>query len=76
MADKKPANREKLNEITASIERGIKELFQSDRYAAYLRTMPGFTAIRPKMSFSSIRSGLTLPLWPVSTPGRTNFSAM
>ncbi len=29
MADKKPTNREKLNEITASIERGIKELFQS-----------------------------------------------
>ena len=25
MADKKPTNREKLNEITASIERGIKE---------------------------------------------------
>ena len=42
MADKKPTNREKLNEITASIERGIKELFQSDRYAAYLRTMSRF----------------------------------
>ena len=36
------SNREKLNEITASIERGIKELFQSDRYAAYLRTMSRF----------------------------------
>ena len=42
MADKKPTNREKLNEITASIERGIKELFQSDKYAAYLRTMSKF----------------------------------
>ena len=41
MADKK-SNREKLNEITASIERGIKELFQSDRYASYLRTMSRF----------------------------------
>ena len=39
MADKKPTNREKLNEITASIERGIKELFQSDKYAEYLRTI-------------------------------------
>ena len=42
MADKKPTNREKLNEITASIERGIKELFQSDKYADYLRTMSKF----------------------------------
>ena len=42
MADKKPTNREKLNEITASIERGIKELFQSDKYAEYLRTMSKF----------------------------------
>ena len=42
MAYKKPTNREKLNEITASIERGIKELFQSDKYAAYLRTLSKF----------------------------------
>ena len=42
MADKKPTNREKLNEITASIERGIKELFQSDKYATYLRTLSRF----------------------------------
>ena len=41
MADKK-TNREKLNEITASIEQGIKELFQSDKYAQYLRTMSRF----------------------------------
>ncbi len=41
MAEKK-SNREKLNEITASIEQGIKELFQSDKYAEYLRTMSRF----------------------------------
>ena len=41
MAGKK-SNRQKLNEITASIEQGIKELFQSDKYAGYLRTMSRF----------------------------------
>ena len=41
MADKK-SNREKLKEITDSIEQGIKELFQSDKYAEYLRTMSKF----------------------------------
>ena len=33
MAEKK-SNREKLNEITASIEQGIKELFQSEKAPA------------------------------------------
>ncbi len=41
MAEKK-SNREKLKEITDSIEQGIKELFQSDKYAKYLRTMSRF----------------------------------
>ena len=41
MAEKK-SNREKLNEITASIEQGIKDLFQSEKYADYLRTMSRF----------------------------------
>ena len=39
---KKPTNRERLQEITAGIEQGIKELFESDRYAAYLRTLSRF----------------------------------
>ena len=33
MADNKPTNKERLAEITAGIEQGIGELFQSDRYA-------------------------------------------
>ena len=32
----------KLKEITASIEQGIQDLFQSDKYAEYLRTMSRF----------------------------------
>ncbi|MCI1991112.1 MAG: YodL domain-containing protein [Oscillospiraceae bacterium] len=39
MAEK---NKERLKEITDSIERGIQNLFQSDRYAQYLRTMSRF----------------------------------
>jgi antirestriction protein ArdC len=35
-------NKERLKEITDSIEQGIQDLFQSDRYAQYLRTMSWF----------------------------------
>ena len=42
MADHKPTNREKVKEIVASIEGGIKALFQSEQYAEYLRTMSRF----------------------------------
>jgi antirestriction protein ArdC len=41
MAEKQN-NKERLKEITASIEDGIKELFQSDNYAQYLQTMSRF----------------------------------
>lgn len=39
---KKTISQERLQEITAGIEQGIKELFDSDRYQAYLRTMSRF----------------------------------
>jgi hypothetical protein len=39
MAEK---NKERLKEITDSIEQGIQNLFQSDRYTQYLRTMSRF----------------------------------
>ena len=35
-------NKERLKEITDSIEQGIQSLFQSDRYAQFLRTMSRF----------------------------------
>ena len=34
--NEKQTNKEKLKDITDSIERGIEELFQSDKYAEYL----------------------------------------
>ena len=41
MADK-PTNRERLQEITAGIEQGIKELFESEKYMRYLSVMSEF----------------------------------
>lgn len=38
----KQSNKERLKDITDSIERGIQDLFQSDKYAEYLRTMSRF----------------------------------
>lgn len=36
------SNKDRLQEITASIEDGIKDLFQSEKYMQYLRTMSRF----------------------------------
>ncbi len=41
MAEKQ-TNKERLKDITDSIEKGIQDLFQSDKYAEYLRTMSRF----------------------------------
>ena len=41
MADK-PTNRERLQKITAGIEQGIKELFESEKYMRYLSVMSKF----------------------------------
>ena len=41
MADK-PTNRERLQEITAGIEQGIKELLESEKYMRYLSVMSKF----------------------------------
>ena len=38
----KPINRERLQEITAGIEQGIKELFESEKYMRYLSVMSKF----------------------------------
>ncbi len=42
MAEQKSSNKEKLKEIISSIETGIQELFQSEKFADYLRTMSRF----------------------------------
>ena len=41
MADK-PTNQERLQQITAGIEQGIKELFESEKYMRYLSVMSRF----------------------------------
>jgi len=40
--NEKQTSKERLKDITDSIERGIEDLFQSDKYAQYLRTMSRF----------------------------------
>ena len=42
MADKKPSNRERIKEIVTGIEANIQDLFQSDKFADYLRTISRF----------------------------------
>ncbi len=42
MAEKKPSSREQVKQIVSQIESGIQALFQSERYADYLRTMSRF----------------------------------
>ena len=38
----KQSSKERIKEITAGIEKGIMELFESDRYRNYLTTMSRF----------------------------------
>ena len=40
--NEKQTNKERLKDITDSIEQGIQDLFRSDKYAEYLRTMSRF----------------------------------
>ena len=42
MAEKKPSNREQIKQIVAGIEDNIQQIFQSERYMDYLRTMSRF----------------------------------
>lgn len=42
MAENIPTGKDRLKEITDSIEQGIRDLFQSDKYLTYLRTMSRF----------------------------------
>lgn len=42
MAERKLSNRERIKEIMAGIEQGIKELFESEKYKKYLATMSRF----------------------------------
>ena len=42
MTDKKPSNLEQIKQIVAGIEDNIQQIFQSERYMDYLRTMSRF----------------------------------
>ena len=82
MADK-PTNKERLKELGEKIEAGIREVFDSGKYAEYLKVMSRFPTysvnnqmlIRLQRPNSSICSARTPPWWPVTTSG-SNLSAM
>ena len=46
--NEKQTNKERLKDITDSIERGIQDLFQSDKYTEYLRTMKPLSQVQRK----------------------------
>lgn len=46
MAEPKQTNKERLREITESIEQGIKELFESEKYMQYLRVMSRYHIVK------------------------------
>ncbi len=79
MAEKQ-TNKERLKDITDSIERGIQDLFQSDKYAEYLRTMSRFHkySVNNTMLIYMQKPDATLvagfskwrPVWPQCDEGR------
>ena len=73
MADK-PTNRERLQEITAGIEQGIKELFESESTALSVRhvQVPRYSVNNTMLIFHMQRPG-TLPWWPGSTKWKNQF---
>ena len=61
MAEKQ-TNKERLKDITDSIETGIKELFESDKYRQYLATMTHpARAYGERLLFSSCATVLSQP---------------
>lgn len=42
MGEAKKTNKDRMQEITESIEQGVKDVFNSEKYAAYLKTMSHF----------------------------------
>lgn len=61
MAEKQ-SNKDRLKEITNSIENGIKELFESEKYKNYLRTMSRFH----KYSVNNTMNALGFYIFPTS----------
>ena len=74
MADK-PTNKERLKELGEKIEAGIREVFDSGKYAEYLKVMSRFPTYSVNNQMLIAYSALTRPKWPVTTSG-SNLSAM
>ena len=66
MAEKQ-SNKDRLKEITDSIENGIKELFESEKYKNYLRTMSRFHKYSVNNTMLQT-SGITRLRWSARRP--------
>ena len=75
MADK-PTNRERLQEITAGIEQGIKELFESEKYMRYLSVMSKFHRYSVNNTMLIYMQRPDATWWQGSTNGKTSLNAM
>ena len=71
MAEKQ-TNKERLKDITDSIETGIKELFESDRYRRYLATMSRFHKYSVNNTMLIYMQRPDATMWPASTNGATS----
>ena len=70
----KQTNKARLKEITDSIERGIKELFESDKYKQYLTTMSRFHHYSVNNQMLIYMQMPNAPMSPASTSGAISSS--
>ena len=68
MAEKQ-TNKDRMREIVDSIENGIKELFESDKYRQYLSTMSRFHRYSVNNTMLIYMQRPTPPMWRASTSG-------
>ena len=68
MAEKQ-TNKDRMREIVDSIENGIKELFESDKYRKYLATMSRFHRYSVNNTMLIYMQRPTPPMWRASTSG-------
>ena len=67
MAEKQ-TNKDRMREIVDSIENGIKELFESDKYQQYLSTMSRFHRYSVNNTMTGLITSSVFPFTTTSLP--------
>ena len=68
MADK-PTNKERLKDLNEKIEAGIREVFDSGKYAEYLKVMSRFPTYSVNNQMLIRLQRQVRPEWPVTISG-------